>query len=96
MPIFDSIFLSLPCPGCGSPQEIPLRTIGLAQSMHEGCPASWARECPELYWQDLIDPAALQDFIDAWNRLEASAAASGGSLTMRSGPESTVTASPPA
>lgn len=89
MSILDQVFLTIGCPSCGAPREIPLRNIELSQqAMHEDCPVPFPQECPQRVWSALIAPAVIKQFLDAWQVLEASAAASGGSIVIRSQRES--------
>lgn len=83
MDILDAIAIEFPCRACGNPYEVSLKQIMLSQDMlHEGCPVSDERECPPMFYADVVDRDLIDELQRAWVRLEERARAGGGRLLL--------------
>lgn len=86
MDILEAVTIKLPCGACGGQYEISLKQILLSQDMlHEGCPVVDQRECPSLFYADLVDRKLIQELQRAWLRLEGKTHAAGRKLLLQRG-----------
>lgn len=84
MDILAAVTIELPCSACGRTYEMTLRQIVLYQeALHEGCQARFETECPPLFYADLMHRRLVEEFAEAWRRLEEAAHATGGRLSIQ-------------
>lgn len=83
MDILEAITIELGCAACGGQYEISLKQVLLSQNMlHEGCPVEDQRECPPLFYADLVDRELIQELQHVWLRLEEKTHAAGRKLSL--------------
>lgn len=83
MDILEAVSVTMPCGACSSEYELTLRQLVLSQQMlHEGCPVSDERECPPLYWSQIVDEQLARELQSIWKRLENRVHKAGGELKL--------------
>lgn len=86
MPLTDilaAVAVDLNCNACGRRYAVTLRQILLSQqAMHEGCLARFDSECPPVVYAPLLEGRLIDEFLQAWKRLEGAAHAAGGELSL--------------
>jgi hypothetical protein len=88
MNILDAVAISLPCHSCGGNYQVPLRNVLLSHTMlHEGCPASQERECPQVFQSRLFERGEVEELQRVWSRLENYAQSDGGELVLLGAPD---------
>jgi len=81
MDILGAVAVNVRCHSCGNEYQVPLRQALLSHEMlHDGCPLSDERECPPLFWAQLMDEQLIRELQSIWNRLEDKARKAGGEL----------------
>jgi hypothetical protein len=90
MDVLRAVAVELPCNQCGRHYEVTLGQILLSQdALGHDCLARGETECEPLFDGQLLDPELIAAFLDAWNRLETAARASGGALRVTDIPDTT-------
>ncbi len=70
--ILQYVSVKVPCAGCGSHYEVPLRQILVShQLLHEGCPVTSETGCPQVIYAALLNEAVLREFERSWSHLIA-------------------------
>lgn len=83
MNILEVLSVQIPCTPCGQFYEVPLNDILLShQMLEQGCPVQDERECPPLFQTRLVDRDVLNDFVEAWSRLEDTVRRDNGELVV--------------
>jgi hypothetical protein len=81
MDVLRAVAVELPCNQCGRRYEVTLGQILLSQdALRHDCLARGETECEPLFDAQLLNHQLIDAFLDAWNRLETAARASGGAL----------------
>jgi hypothetical protein len=83
MDILDHVALVRSCELCDDTYEVSARTVRAAETMLEGaCPVDSDRECPQLQYAAMNDPALLDRLRDAWADVESAASLRGCELAL--------------
>lgn len=83
MDVLSTVTVELPCSQCGTRYRMTLEQIRIFQVMaHEGCALTHLQDCVPIFHSRLFDNDLLDDLRTTWQRLEETAAALGGKLTL--------------
>ena len=83
MSILEALSVRIPCAVCEQLYEVPLNDVLLSyQMLEQGCPVHDETECPPVFQIRLIPRNVLNDFVEAWQRLEENVHRNNGELVL--------------
>ena len=83
MDVLSAVTVELPCSQCGTRYRLTLERIRITQALaHEGCPITHQKDCVPIFHSQLFGKHLLDDLRTIWQRLEETAAAVGGTITL--------------
>lgn len=81
--ILSRVAVELPCEECGNVFRVSLGQILISQgAMRVTCEARGPRECPGMYYANLVGQESARQFAEAWRKMEEEAAGEGGQMVV--------------